>query len=176
MHRTTHRSTGRHGLIEPGDEELRRNLAIGISEDFGDLLPVGSVGLQIEAHANPVVPAEARDEEALRILRNEFLPGAGGRGGPQRDMSFVEAILLGVDELGERQPAYEPGLPAVVSPSVTSGSARHSRRTPASRSSVAGGMQASLHHKAGKPASTLMGRVLICESHSDLAARRGGGL
>ena len=31
-------------LVEPGDEELRRNLAVGIREDFGDLLPVGSVG------------------------------------------------------------------------------------------------------------------------------------
>ena len=100
MRRAAHRSTGRSRLVEPGDEELRRKLAVGIREDFGDLLPVGSVGMQIEPHADPVVSAESWDEEALRIFRDEFIAGTGRCGGPERDMSLVEPMLFGVDELG----------------------------------------------------------------------------
>src|SRR4029453_17412760 len=96
-------------LVEPGDEELRRHLAIGIREDFGDLSPVGSGWPQIQSHANPVVAAEAREEESLWAPRDKLMGDAGGRGGPERDMPLLEPMLVGVDELGERPSAHKPG-------------------------------------------------------------------
>jgi hypothetical protein len=85
------------------------------------------------------VATEGWDEEAARIGGNQLVSCARRCRHPERDVEFVEAVALGVDELGERPPprTNQVGAPW-VSPSVTSGSAAHSFRTPASRSSVVG--------------------------------------
>ena len=176
MRRAADRCAGRRRLVETGDEKLRRDLAVGIREDFGDRLPVGSVGWHIESQTDPVVSAESRDEETLRVFRDEFVAGAGRRGGPERDMAFVEPALLRSTNLANDRLRTNQVSPLWVNPSVTSGSAMQSRRTLPSSCSVAGDIRPSSHSKAQNGASTLGMRLLNWQAHSDLAARRGGGL
>ena len=101
MRGPAHRGTGGRDLVEPGEEELRGYLAIGIREYLCDFLPVGSVGLQIEPHSYPAVSAESWDKEAPWIFRDELVAGTGRSGRPERDMSLVEPMLLRCDEPGE---------------------------------------------------------------------------
>src|SRR5690606_6252418 len=86
------------------------------------LADLGPVGLAVEPHPHPVVPAEARDDEAV------------GRGGAAAQIATCGRSRRGCSSgstnvtTGRRPRTNHGGAPCVGA-SITSGSERHGRRT-----------------------------------------------
>src|SRR5437762_3159140 len=91
--------------VEPGDEALRGDAAVGVGQDAGDFVPVD---VDVEAHAEPAPVAHiGRPEEALGLLGDEFGLYAGRRRAP--DAEDPVAVMV-VDEHGDRLAIpHEPG-------------------------------------------------------------------